>query len=918
MSDYISKFVKQHTEYFLRNKKIIESNKWDSNESFDNKIKDFSTEILILRESQDEDVDKKLSEIEKNLLKFTENARKNKENLFKQENELTTSILGRLSSFIKEIERTGDRKEPAAQKFIDTTVQIIQIHIKKCKKYLDYSMDEVEEESLLEDTDFRSYEILFQDNIFSKMIEIQDNLEKLNISGEVENTSIRFYNDMKATLPMIDVLPAINADIAEMTEKLDLPTEMTDKDFFILKKQRGDKIPRWEEKKHYWEQKPEVLKFWWNEWLKINRGLEIDGYYVHPWLYYHLNFYKTPIPQPGGMPDKTTNPRLRDNEWWIAENLKKIESRVGRDRGLLLYGSRRFAKSVTMSSICDWKALTQANVNTSIKSGSAGDLAELTKKIDVSMTFMEPAFRMYKSGDWEKEIFIGIKTDANNSIAHSHHFVKNLDNGARTATQKTAGGAPSISLYEEIGKAPWEKAFRAEIPAFSGDDGWKTTLIAVGTSGEASLSGDAMMAVTNPESFKFMEMDWDLFESKLPVDFKPTWKRRTFATFVPGQMANFPTPGFKRIKRGFGDFLGIESELLNQIVIEQTDWVTNTQVILEEREALSKSSFALQQITVQYPIDPEECFLSPDKNPLPYLEAKNHKEYIQANGLTGKKVFLYRDSETGKIKSDFDESRKVALYPHSGGFIDSPVLLFEDLPEIKPPYGLYTAGFDDYKQDESDNSESVGTLYIFKRDILGVKNAGRIVASLSTRPDPHTKMHKQWHLMLEAFNVMAFGENEDMDFKKHLDHQRLAQMFLVPSMDFESEEQLKYGGVRKFGWQPTPKNKKFLFGLFRDYCNQTFTVKNEEGVEIELLGVQLINDVALLDEIINYSKDKNVDRITAMMGALGYDFYLFLNWIFPKTENVQRNIEEAKKKKEEPKNLAQRMFTTGMGNRLFK
>lgn len=907
MSNYIDRFISQHKEYFLRNKKVIEDNKWDQRNINSDKIKELHSEINVLRDKNTDEALDQIKKIEDQIYSLNESSRKNKASLFSQENKLVKSILSRLSAFIKEIEKIGDRKEIKAQKFIDKTLDIINIHIKKCNEYLNYSLDSLNDEADTEqEIDLKSYEIIFQDSVFASKIDIEDTLDNLNLSGDIENTSIRFFNDMKASLPMIDVLPAINSDIHELTEKLKLTNNITDKDFYILKKRRGDKIPKWDEKKHYWEQKPEVLSFWWNEWLKIKQGIEIDGYFIHPWLYYHLNFYKTPIPQADGS-EPTTNPRLRDNEWWIAENLKKIDQLEGRDRGLLLYGSRRFAKSVSMSSICDWKALTKANASTSIKSGSSGDLTELTDKINTSMTYMEPAFRLYKNGDWSNEIFIGIRIDANNNIAHSYHKIKNLVGGAKTSTQKTAGGAPSISLYEEIGKAPWEKAFRAEIPAFSGENGWKTILIAVGTSGEAALSGDAMMAVTNPESFSFLEMDWDLFESKLPEDFEPTWKRRTFATFVPGQMGNFPKAGFRRLKRGFGDFLGIKSDLLDQITIEQTDWITNTAVIKDERKRLEKSAFALQQITVQYPIDPEECFLSPDENPLPYLEARAHKEHIITTGDIGKKVYLYKDTQ-GNIQYDLAENKVLSEYPHTGGFIDSPVLLFEEIPEVKPPYGLYTAGFDDYKQEESQNSESVGTLYIYKRDFPGVKNGGRIAASIASRPDPHKKLYKQWHLMLEAFNVMAFGENEDMAFKTYLETQKIVpSKYLVNSMDFESEEQIRRGGIRRFGWNPTPKNKKYLFGLFKSFCWNEFTIEDEEGNQTTVLGVQTIKDIGLLDEIINYSKDKNVDRITSMMGALGYDFHLFLENIFPRTEDIKKNIikKEDLTKKD---NLAQRMF----------
>ena len=74
MSERIDKFIKQHREYFKRNASVIESNTWDKEEDLGRKIK-----------------------------------------LFKQENELTTSIVSRLSAFIKIAE--ADRNLQKTKKF---------------------------------------------------------------------------------------------------------------------------------------------------------------------------------------------------------------------------------------------------------------------------------------------------------------------------------------------------------------------------------------------------------------------------------------------------------------------------------------------------------------------------------------------------------------------------------------------------------------------------------------------------------------------------------------------------------------------------------------------------------------------------------------------------------------------------------
>ena len=171
-------------------------------------------------------------------------------------------------------------------------------------------------------------------------------------------------------------------------------------------------------------------------------------------------------------------------------------------------------------------------------------------------------------------------------------------------------------------------------------------------------------------------------------------------------------------------------------------------------------------------------------------------------------------------------------------------------------------------------------------------------------------MHRQWLLALELFNAKAFGENADEDFKKHLTRLRVVDNYLVETMDFSTDLQITYGGKRKHGWTPNVKNIRFLFGLFVEYCKQEHEVEDENGDIQTVLGVELINDVALLDEIINYKSNNNVDRITAMMGALGYEFFLFTNYMFPTISKPKQSNELAIHRKKEVKNMAQRMFKT--------
>ena len=109
------------------------------------KLQNFSEKILSLQELDKDNKKKELSNLEKEIRSFNETSKKTKEALFKQENELTMSILGRLSVFI--LESDSDKKLEKRQDFINETVEIIDLHIKKCDDYLKYNMDVLTQEA---------------------------------------------------------------------------------------------------------------------------------------------------------------------------------------------------------------------------------------------------------------------------------------------------------------------------------------------------------------------------------------------------------------------------------------------------------------------------------------------------------------------------------------------------------------------------------------------------------------------------------------------------------------------------------------------------------------------------------------------------------------------------------------------------
>jgi hypothetical protein len=130
--------------------------------------------------------------------------------------------------------------------------------------------------------------------------------------------------------------------------------------------------PQWDSKKPYYEQSLDVLQFWEGEFRKMKEGVTIGGYFIHPWLYTHLNFFKTPIVVDGnrGTSEVIMNPPLDDNFLFFIEMYQEAEVT---NRGVGVFGTRGFAKSTILASLSFWTSNTRENGVMSVVGGDDKD-----------------------------------------------------------------------------------------------------------------------------------------------------------------------------------------------------------------------------------------------------------------------------------------------------------------------------------------------------------------------------------------------------------------------------------------------------------------------------------------------------------------------------------------------------------------
>lgn len=819
--------------------------------------------------------------------KIYENIFKEKVEEYRLQEKVVKTVLDRLKYLISTYK--SNRSDSPYRTFLKLTKSVVDYHITRCNEY-ENSVDILD----IPNQEQRSREVEFQNIIFKSTSEILEGLSKLNLSMDDGGDIIEFYNDMKAPLLMHDILVGMYPDISKKLKAMKIDFDSEPEPYLF---NQIENPPVWDLKKHYFEQNKTTLQFYVDEWKKLKNGVVIDGVYFSPWMYYHINFFTTKYPdvqlneKTGDLEaiDRIGVPPLRDNEWWVINDNYEKAKKEG--KMMFLAATRRAAKTTMITSHLG-SCVVQNKLNLVVAGGSEKDLGQIETNFTLLQQNIHPAFRVpILVNDWEKFVDMGLKTKLNKSIKCSILKVVNMDGGSSSKSEIFAGFTPDAVIIDEIMKLPFKHQLLALKPAIDMPHGKRCVVILSGTAGNSDLAKDAFDTLREPDLYDILSMPWDTLNKRVPEEAR-TWQERPFGTFIPAQMSS--KDGMVKVDTNLSEFLKIKGDYLSKIKIKVTDWTEAKRIIEEDRKRLKKDLVAYTNEVLYFPMCPSDMLISTKQNPFPVQEAISHREYLKAKGGEGIKCFLTQKL-TGEIDIELSNN-PLPEYPFKGGFIDSPVVLYEPLPKDKPPNYLYISGLDDYKQDES-GTDSVGSFHIYKVDVGLDKFCGKIVASYAARPDPHDKLYQQMYLLQQAFNAVCFMENADMGYKDFLERRRVADKWLAPSLDFEADLAKQSEGRRKYGWAPTPKNKKILLSKLRHYCEQLFEIEGENGEEMTVLGVQTIDDIGLLDEIIAYDESKNVDRITSFMSALAYHDYLFANYmLYNPNIQIRERREETKKK----------------------
>ena len=284
----------------------------------------------------------------------------------------------------------------------------------------------------------------------------------------------------------------------------------------------------------------------------------------------------------------------------------------------------------------------------------------------------------------------------------------------------------------------------------------------------------------------------------------------------------------------------------------------------QKMEAASSSTIVEKHMQ-EYPFSPSEAFLTVSTNNFPVVELRNQLNRVKAENLhlsKGTPVYLTR--EEGKViaKPDLENKLKpIYTYKVKQDDISGCPIIFE-YPVPNPPKGLYKIGFDPYQQDEG---TSLAAIYVYKSIHSGTYSKNIIVAEYVGRPQEADDVSRIASMLADLYNAEIMHENEVSHVKNYFRRiKRLDQLALQP--DTVISKNVKASKVsRVYGMHMNEQLKDAGEKYIKDWLLQ---VRDYDENGNAILNLETIYSIGLLEELIQYNRKGNFDRVMAFMQVM--------------------------------------------------
>jgi len=421
------------------------------------------------------------------------------------------------------------------------------------------------------------------------------------------------------------------------------------------------------------------------------------------------------------------------------------------------------------------------------------------------------------------------------------------------------GGRTSIFYYEEAGIAPTlAKTYGYMKPAM--EYGMITTglFIAGGSVGELTSAQDLYKYLMNPVVNGFFPVTTNLLDKNKKVGetglvIPEQWAMATLENDCIDQYGNsIPSRALQRLDEKF--------ELMKK-TMDAGDY----QLEVSQHPRNIEEGFSIRTVSI-----------FPAKYTVKQVKRIEDKQYNMSY------VDLER-TDTNEIVEKKSE-REPMVYPTEKSMEDKRgCIVIVEKPVPNAPWGTYLGSIDPVETGDTKTSESLASIYIYKRPIEVTRISGTesqsfvegdiIVAWWTGRYSDPNETNENMSKLVEYYNAKVTCEKNKPGFISYMQlKKRQKYLAHIDDMIFDKEYEVRDNMYQAYGWYNTPQLwKKILeYGIDSLSEEKHPIFKSDGTVDRIVYGVERIPDIWLLKEMQQYEEGKNADRIIAYCALMAF------------------------------------------------
>lgn len=450
----------------------------------------------------------------------------------------------------------------------------------------------------------------------------------------------------------------------------------------------------------------------------------------------------------------------------------------------------------------------------------------------------------------------------------------------------SVGGPVKYFFHEEAGIAPkMDQTYEYIRPALK--SGFVTTglFIAAGSVGDLDQCGPLKDMINHPKANDIYAVETNLIDEKETIGLS--------GLFIPEQWSMPP----------YIDEYG------NSLVEEAIK-------ALDEQFAEWKKDLTPEQYQLrisQHPRNIKEAFATRTVSKFPQHLLSHQAERIREKEYAYEFVEIFQN---GQGKPEVKSTNKIPVYefPVSKKATDKTgAVVVWERPIENPEYGMYYASIDPVGEGRTTTSESLCSIYVYKRKIEVTKVNGdtvttyverdKVVCAWCGRYDDINTTHERLRLIIEWYNAKTLVENNISQFINYMIGMN-KQKYLVRKDEMVFLKDLGSNSTvyQEYGWKNTGRLfKDHLLSYVIEYVKEAIDeeTKDDGTVVKTTYGVERIPDPMLIVEMQAYEEGLNVDRLVSFAALVAYMKILESNM------GLKKRIEkdDAAKKLEKSENL---------------